>query len=600
MKKIISLSAVLILLLQVFVCPADAKTYDSESAKNLLVGLGIMGKYDFEDDEEISRADFAGLAVRTMNKLEEASGVVGDKFGDVSMEDDHAAEIYYLDSLDVMIGDDSGNFNPYEPLLMKDAVKAVVTMLNYGAQAKSSGGYPLGYMNVASEIGLTKGMNKNRDAVLTAKEAVILLANALNTEMLQQVFEGGKISFKTIEGETLLYKAFDCIKGEGRVSANDKTTLEIPKRSSEGTVVIDDFTFDRGTTDIDEKLGYYVEYYAFEPEGTGDWVIAAYEILENKNEILELAAVDITEETTENEIVYEYGSRVKSAKIAPAADVIYNGFAIQGAEKWQLMPDSGNVTLFDTDSDNTYDIVIIESYINYVLDKAVQGDYIIDKYSQPAIDLDEDNWEEISARLSGKEIDLSELKEWDVLSVKVDAEKLDANGYREIDFDKAQYIEISVSRKEISGRADSVDRAEGIITIGFDEYRISQNLLKAELDAQNGFKLPDGGEALSVVLDINGNAAAIKTSGFTQMQYGFLVKTIVDTEDEPVAVYLKIYTGEQGIVTFKCKEKFRFNGENGLNTVWADELINKPQLVSFRTNTEGLICDIDTGVLNTS
>lgn len=598
MKKITSLLLIILLLLQVSFYPVSAKSYDSESAKNLLVSLGVIGKYEFEPEEEITRAVFASLAVKTMNKLDEASVVSGNKFSDVNADDEYAAEIYYLDSMDVMIGDDSGKFHPYDKLMMKDAVKAVVTMLNYGAEAKRRGGYPVGYMNKASALGLTKGLTKNQNEILTADEAVILLANALNTEMLQQAFEDGDIVYKTIKGETLLYKAFDCVRGEGYVTANDKTTLEAVRKGTAGSVVIGGKTFNKGTTDIDKMLGYYVEYYAVESDSNEDSVIVAYEVPSNKNNVLELKSDIITDETTNQKIVYEYKNTTKNAKIAPAADVIYNGLAVQGVEAWQFMPDSGNVTLFDTNDDKLYDVVKIDSYINYVLDKPVQGSYIVDKYMQPSINLDEDEWKEISVSLSGKDVALSDLKEWDVLSVKTNAEKLNENGFREIDFENAEYIEIYVSRNEVSGKADKVDKKEGTVTVGFNEYKLSQNLKQAEKNDGSEFKLPNNGDALSLILDINGVAAAIKTSGFAKQQYGFLVKTIVDNDESPAAVYLKIYTGEKGIVKFKCKERFRLDGESGTDTVWADELINKPQLISFKINSEGLISSVDTGRLN--
>ena len=95
-----------------------------------MTGLGIIQKYDYEEGEELTRSDFSLLAVRTMNKAEEALYYMDDKFFDVSAEDDNAAEFYYLDSMDVMVGDGKGYFHPYDKLKMQDAVKAVVSMLS--------------------------------------------------------------------------------------------------------------------------------------------------------------------------------------------------------------------------------------------------------------------------------------------------------------------------------------------------------------------------------------------------------------------------------------------------------------------------------------
>ena len=95
-----------------------------------MTGLGIIQKYDYEEGEELTRSDFSLLAVRTMNKAEEALYYMDDKFFDVSAEDDNAAEFYYLDSMDVMVDDGKGYFHPYDKLKMQDSVKAVVSMLS--------------------------------------------------------------------------------------------------------------------------------------------------------------------------------------------------------------------------------------------------------------------------------------------------------------------------------------------------------------------------------------------------------------------------------------------------------------------------------------
>jgi len=492
-----------------------------------------------------------------------------------------------------MVGDGYGKFHPYDGLILQDATKAVVTMLNFGARAKLEGGYPFGYMKIAGELGLTKGITKSAQDKLTAAEAYILLANALNADVLQAVFEGNEIVYKQIDGENLLYKSFDCVKGEGLVSANDKTTLITKKKSETGCVTVGDTVLYAGNTDIASKLGYYVEYYAIENE-FDDLVIVAYEIPENKNEMLVLKSSEILDTTTSENIDYEINNRAKSAKIAAGADIIYNGVAKQDVNKWYFMPDSGSVTLFDRDGDKYYDIIVVESYINYVLDKAPQSGYIIDKYTQGSINTEDEAFESVKIYFKGKEISLSELKEWDVLSVKADGEKFDAEGYRKIDFENTKYLEIYVTRQEISGRADSVDNVEKSITIGADDFYYSENLIQADQDSTHTFRLPVGGTQLSVMLDINGMIAAVNVTGFSEKTYGFLIKTVVDEETEPNEVYLKIFTGNE-IVTYTCREKFRLDGKSGKREIWGRMLVGIPQMIAFKTNSEGKITEIDTG-----
>lgn len=597
MKRLTAWILAVLMLWQIPVWEAAAKTYDAQNAKNLLVGLKIIGKYDFEPEQILTRGEFAKILVSTLNKTKETQGVTGSQFSDVKNGDEFASQIYYLNGLDIMAGVGNNEFRPYDQLLMRDALKSVVTMLNYGAQAKSRGAYPTGYLNVASDLGITKGLKITSDAPVTIEEAVILLANTLSTEMMQEVFESGKIVYKTVKGEDLLYKAFDGIKGEGVVQANSKTTLSMEKQVAEGTVVIGGVTFNQGATDVDEMLGYYVEYYAVEFDKSSDAEIVYYEVIDAKNEIIEISAKDIEQATTTAQLVYQIGNKSKTAKIAPAADIIYNGVARQGFERWHIMPDSGKVVLFDSDKDGIYDIIRVESYINYVLSGAVKNNYITDKYMQKVIDLNDDMWKEAEIFYAGKPIAVADLKEWDVLSVRADVEK-NVGGYREIDFDHAKYLTIYVSREEVGGKLDYFDTLLKTFTIGLSEYYVSENLFRADSSKDIDFKFPATGSSFIAVLDINGMVAAVKVKGFLTMEYGFLIKSMVDTDEEPAAVYLKIYTPTNGVATYPCQEKFRMDGENGVREFWGNELKDRPQLIAFKTNSDGYISQVDTGSFN--
>lgn len=592
MKKIISFIAIFAIMIQSFTFTVNAES--ASEAKQFLVDLGIINSYDYAEGEELTRASFAKLAAHVLNPKEGYASYISGKFGDVPTTREDAGEIYYLDSMGVMIGRGDGLFHPEDAMLVRDAVKVAVTMLNYGTHAENRGGYWGGYTAMGAELGLVDGLNADNDATITAEQAFILFANTLDTEPIQQIMGGDGIKFMTVKDETLLYTAFDVVKGKGTVTANEKTSLEIESSVGENIVVIDGITFNAGTTDISDKLGFYVEYYAYTPDNGEDGIIVSYRVLENRNEVLVIEADKILEATTENKIVYEDRNRQYDADIAPGADVIYNGVAKQGHDRWMIMPDSGKVILIDSDKDDKYDIIQVESYINYVLTATPQSGYIIDKYGQTAIDTKAKNWEMIKITYLDSQVQLADLKEWDVLSIKADAEVVDENGYRSIDFDNAKYLDIQVSRNELTGRAESINKTENTVTLGLREYYYSENLIKASKNENIGFSLPKVGDEIGIIIDINGMAAAVKFGGFGNETQGFVIKRTIDEDSEPASVKLRMFTGGEGLKIYSCKEKITVDGKNGYAEELTKKLINKPQLISFRLNADGFITEIDT------
>ena len=90
-----------------------------------------------------------------------------------------------LNILNVVIGDGDGNFRPDDDILTQEAVKMCVKALGYQDNyINAFGGYPNGYMVIASTQGVTKGLNLKTDEYLTKKDAVVLCYNMLKAPMM--------------------------------------------------------------------------------------------------------------------------------------------------------------------------------------------------------------------------------------------------------------------------------------------------------------------------------------------------------------------------------------------------------------------------------
>ncbi len=90
-------------------------------------------------------------------------------------------------------------------VVVSDAVKYAVIALGYGQAAEIEGGYPNGYLKVASDIKLTKNLGADRSAALGVEDAVELLYAMLEIEpMISYADNTGNTYFKTEKNETLL------------------------------------------------------------------------------------------------------------------------------------------------------------------------------------------------------------------------------------------------------------------------------------------------------------------------------------------------------------------------------------------------------------
>ena len=122
--------------------------------------------------------------------------------------------------------------------------------------------------------------------------------------------------------------------------------------------------------------------------------------------------------------------------------MIFNGKFIEfNEEHLNLQNKSGRIVLLDTTKDGIYDIVFVSSYTNLVVEEVTANNKIVDKYSAQTLKLDEDVEHKIM--LGFNEIKLSDLKEYDVLSVYASADK--------------KLYNVVVTRNLVEGKIDAKD-----------------------------------------------------------------------------------------------------------------------------------------------
>lgn len=210
MKTIISFILILtVLMSSVAVCAAEP---DKEQ-QDLLKEYGIMvgdPSGDMRYEDTITRAEVVKMIITSLNYVNAANQVVEkSKFPDVW--ETHWAKLYIntAKELGIVAGDENGNFNPESNIKNEEVVKMLVVALGYGPKAEAMGGYPGGYMAVASTIGLPKGLVFETTANANRGEVAVLFANALEIPLMVQVGWGSPkdVEYKIFDGKNGTPKA---------------------------------------------------------------------------------------------------------------------------------------------------------------------------------------------------------------------------------------------------------------------------------------------------------------------------------------------------------------------------------------------------------
>lgn len=215
MKKVLSLVLVLTLVLgslgMAFAAPAsDVAGTEYANAVETLNVLNIMTGYEdgtFKPGNQITRAEFAALVVRALGQEEVAKMAnASSTFSDVPAKAWYTGYVNVAASLKIVNGMGDGSFAPNAPVTYEQAVTMIMRALGYEPDAAQKGGYPLGYMLVAGETGVTTGV-KGVMAVPASRGIVAqLLNNALTAPMMVAVEFGNGVKYVKADGVAAPYK----------------------------------------------------------------------------------------------------------------------------------------------------------------------------------------------------------------------------------------------------------------------------------------------------------------------------------------------------------------------------------------------------------
>ena len=455
-------------------------------------------------------------------------------------------------------------------LTYEDAVRSLVNLLGYKAQTDSAnGGFAL-YASIAGRIGLLADVENAGDNI-NARNAAVMLKNALDTDMLQVKTLGTKVSFETVKGETLLYVYRGIKNDEGVVEANGYTSFFSDDGAGKDRVIIN------GTVYEDEKgaacdfIGYAVKYYYYDT-GKTDKILTAYPD-DELNDVIEINGNFTGFEGRKVYYTNENGKE-KNVTIPGNVPVIYNGAALSKYDSSVFDFTDCRAYLIDNDNDGKIEVVAVwkstEYYVNSV-------DTILTKIH-----------DDIGNRL----IDLSESSDFD--RIRFYGENGEKTTFYSIGAgdlltayisENGHLFDAYVSKTTVDGKVieigkDNTDRP--FVTIGEKEYFMTDAFYAKEkenllLGISGTFHLNRDGKI----------AYAVYTSG--AMDYAYL--TYIDYEDGtrgPISG--RILKSDGKFAQLKLKEKVKIDGKNYTSTNDAFKAIKN----AVKTSGTGVIrYDVD-------
>lgn len=323
----------------------------------LVTDLGFMKGYDdktFGEMDVVTRAEFISTVVPL-------SGI--DNFGissnagifyDVPADSEYASYVMTAYNLGLISADESGCFYPDRPISRNEAVKVLVCLLGYKAKADASGGYPKGYLKIASDLDICFSLE---DAYVTRGELAWYISEVIHTRVLDGYYVGSRGEFS--EGDTLLSEYLRIGYVSGRMTANTTADIVGNKKSSNSFISVEFKDYKVDSDKYDNLLGYNVEcYYNLDDES----VIC---VIPGDNDLLSVKSESVI---SSDNGVFSYYDENKTRRISLPSNiyVVYNGYSYELYPEDIFEIDKGSVTFIDNNRDSKFDVAVINEYENYV------------------------------------------------------------------------------------------------------------------------------------------------------------------------------------------------------------------------------------------
>ena len=482
----------------------DNSAYDGDDyyrrALDLLSGLEIIEGFEdgsVQPDSNVTRAQMAKIVLAMLGQT--AVGGYNNIYSDVPDSHWAAGIIQTATDQGIINGMGDGTFNPEGNVTYEQVCTMLVRALNYNDEALYSGGYPNGYINVASgTLDLTQ--NAISEGSIPAERGLVIkmVYNALIGPYKDlQGWENGYPIYNT--NKTLGEARFSLKESKGILKGTSTTTLTSAKLLN-GQLLIDVtadlYDDENGTvynttlTDVDDMVGSNVVYYYEDKVSGTETILSMYsngarsrtEEIKNVEDIEYVRGFDDINDVGIDPTIKMYGSSsTKKFETDKKPTIVYNGQTITAADFYALAdndvrrntysvqknsetnknevvsspatfndfitPSQGSIKLIDSDGNGKYETVVVENYETMLISAATASSLSgkINGQSARIKDLD-DTEKTVTVTRDGDTVRVRNLKSNDVASIKRDLNE--------------EVIDIVVTAESFTGKIGSVGAAK--------------------------------------------------------------------------------------------------------------------------------------------
>lgn len=430
---------------------------NSESAV-VLRALGMIKESQKYTDDTVTRSEFANSVIMSVFD----SLPKGEQVYDLTVRD---GGLYQLLSAGVISGDGDGKIRPNDEITVCEAVKISLSMLGYDERAKADGGYPSGYLKLASRLKLLNGVAQGGSEKLTYSSFINLLQNVIDCEVMELVSYSplGQSSYKKVSGKTLISAYRNIYSGEGVITATEASGLySAADKTDADELKIDGTVYNAANVYLAnaDLLGANVKYYYRDSDAPRRDVLLCAVAADNK--ILEISSDDIISYDG-GRYTYEKDGKKKEVLLPSSVITIYNG--VYDADNEVFSPQCGKVVLTDNNSDGKYDVLNIHDVTYTVIQRVLVSEgnlMIFDKYTS-------------ECNIVIKDYENTPFKIYDAKGEKREYESI-ANGNiiaAEISGGAQPYCKMTVCTDTAVGSISAVN-SDGAIIIDVEEYKASK------------------------------------------------------------------------------------------------------------------------------
>lgn len=415
-------------------------------------------------------------------------------------------------------------FRPEDPIATQDVIKVLVNLLEYGPLAEANGGYPLGYLAVASNIHLLG----NADVAETTSvgNVVSLVYKALHTKLPNfSTNAGGLVLNSNFHTNTYIEEYWNVTWNEGVLQGNTFLSIDGLAPTDAGRVRIADETYRSALLfENAEYLGQTVRFYVENEEEEQSDILCMYP-LSQRNRKLTVNAGDVMQIDKGGKITVMEGNKKATYNVSFTA-AVYDNYSylgpIDAADTAKLSDilkqgNTADMVLVDNNGDETIDFVWVRHYENVVVKEFLYPDFKItgkygerlklkEAYEQNKMFLWDENGELFNPKDIEKNVVLSLVTQYDSAG---EAEKV---------FGFASAMQVNGTVREIS--------EEGVSINGVNYLQTKEYLVQVEAYNRNVKELEIGMDTTFLLNRFN-QIAAINVDEINEeieTQIGFISK----------------------------------------------------------------------------